>query len=72
MSNTNQIESSLHENRSFAPPADFAATAQPDATALALLREQADRDPQGFWADQARGASTRRWSSRPRTARCAG
>jgi acetyl-CoA synthetase len=54
MSNKNQIESSLHENRSFEPPPAFAAGAHPDGRELALLREQAARDPQGFWADHAR------------------
>ena len=38
------LESSLHENRSFAPPAGFAATAYPNAAELAALRAaRADR-----------------------------
>ena len=39
---------------SFAPPADFAARAHLNADALSALRAQADRDPESFWAAQAR------------------
>jgi acetyl-CoA synthetase len=48
------LQSVLHENRSFPAPAGFAAAAHPNATELGLLREQAGRDPTGFWAEQAR------------------
>jgi acetyl-CoA synthetase len=40
----------LHENRSFPPPADFAA----QALAGADLYERATADPLGFWEDEAR------------------
>jgi acetyl-CoA synthetase len=50
------LQSVLHENRLFHPAAAFAQTAHPDAAALALLHEHASRDPEGFWAEQARSA----------------
>jgi acetyl-CoA synthetase len=52
--NNKSIESALSEHRSFPPPADFAAAAFPDASALQALREHAARDHEGFWAGQAR------------------
>jgi acetyl-CoA synthetase len=48
------LQSSLQEHRSFPPAAGFAAAAHPNVAELALLREQAGRDPEGFWAEQAR------------------
>jgi acetyl-CoA synthetase len=54
--NDKSIQSSLSETRSFAPPAAFAAAASPDAQELQRLHEHAARDPEGFWADQARSA----------------
>src|SRR5574342_371835 len=49
-----QIESVLHEDRSFPPPADFAARATVDAKALADLHAHFKRDPDGFWREQAK------------------
>ncbi len=48
------IQSSLHEERTFAPPAAFASRARPTAAELQALHAQAERDPSGFWADLAR------------------
>ncbi len=48
------LESILSENRSFPPAAAFAAAAHPNASELAALRDQAQRDPTAFWADMAR------------------
>ena len=48
------IQSSLHENRHFAPPEGFAAAAWPDSPYLERLHEHARRDPEGFWESQAR------------------
>jgi acetyl-CoA synthetase len=48
------LQSVLQENRSFPPPAAFSAAAHPNLAELSLLREQAGRDPLGFWAEQAR------------------
>ncbi len=52
--NDKSLQSVMQEERSFPPPARFAATAHPNAAELALLREQAGRDSQEFWAEQAR------------------
>jgi hypothetical protein len=52
----NNIQSVLVENRSFPPPDGFARNAYPDAAELARLHEHAARDPEGFWAEQARSA----------------
>jgi acetyl-CoA synthetase len=52
----NNLESSLHEARLFAPPAEFAAAAVPNAAQLAALHAAAAADHVGFWADQARAA----------------
>ena len=50
--NDNSIESVLVENRSFPPPDGFARRLpMPRARAL---HEHAARDPEGFWAEQAR------------------
>ncbi len=49
-----RLESVLSEERSFAPPADFAAKANlGDARAYEAMRARAHEDPEGFWADQA-------------------
>jgi acetyl-CoA synthetase len=50
------LQSVLHENRLFHPAEAFARNSHPGAAALALLREHAQRDPEGFWAEQARSA----------------
>src|SRR5262245_37274609 len=47
------LQSVQQENRLFPPPEGFARQAFPDAAALQRLREQANRDPQAFWAAQA-------------------
>ena len=52
----NNLESSLHEARLFAPPPGFAAQAVPNAAQLAALHAAAAADHVGFWADQARAA----------------
>ncbi|MEO8315893.1 MAG: acetate--CoA ligase [Pseudomonadota bacterium] len=54
--NNSSIQSSLSETRSFAPPAAFAAAASPNTVELQQLSEHAARDPEGFWAEQARSA----------------
>src|SRR5262245_7888654 len=48
------LQSVLHENRLFPAPAALARSAYPDTAELARLREHASRDPEGFWAEQAR------------------
>ena len=48
------IESTLHENRSFAPTPQFAAAARVGADELADLYRQAAEDPRQFWAQHAR------------------
>jgi acetyl-CoA synthetase len=48
------IESALAENRSFPPPSSFAASAHPNGGELQQLYADAERDPEQFWADQAR------------------
>jgi len=48
------IQSVLHEERSFTPPAPFAKRARLSAADLQALHAQAERDPNGFWADLAR------------------
>jgi acetyl-CoA synthetase len=53
MADTN-IQSVLQEERSFTPPAPFAARARPNAAELQALHAQAEQDPSGFWADLAR------------------
>jgi acetyl-CoA synthetase len=50
------LQSVLVENRTFPPPDGFARNAYPDAAELARLHEHAARDPEGFWAEQARSA----------------
>ncbi len=50
------IESVLNENRSFSPPADFAARARIKARDLAQLHRRAQEDYVGFWADMARSS----------------
>ena len=51
---SNDIRSVLDEQRSFAPPAEFAATARLKAEDLAALHRRAAADPVGYWADLAR------------------
>ena len=48
------IESILHENRSFPPPADFAANARITPAEFAALNTEAERDNVAFWARLAR------------------
>ena len=48
------ISSVLVEQRSFPPPADFAAAARLKAEDLAELHRRAAADPVGFWAELAR------------------
>ena len=49
------IESVLQEVRSFAPPPQLAARARIGSmAAYQELAAQAEADPEGFWADQAR------------------
>ncbi|MEJ0099699.1 MAG: acetate--CoA ligase [Pseudomonadota bacterium] len=50
------LQSVQQEHRLFPAPAGFAQQAHPDAAELAQLHEQARRDPQAFWAQQARSA----------------
>ena len=51
---SNDISSVLTENRRFDPPADFVSQARIKAADLEALVQQAERDYEGFWADQAR------------------
>jgi acetyl-CoA synthetase len=48
------IQSVLREERTFAPPAPFAARARLSPADLDALRARAKKDPIGFWADLAR------------------
>jgi len=48
------IESTLHENRTFPPPPAFAARARLRAAEVAELRRHAAADHVGFWGDLAR------------------
>ncbi len=48
------IESVLHEQRVFQPPSDFVAQARLQPAELDRLRRQAEADPLGYWAQQAR------------------
>jgi acetyl-CoA synthetase len=48
------IVSVLQEERTFAPPAEFAARAGIKPADLERMRRQAATDPSGFWADLAR------------------
>ena len=50
---TNDIRSVLDEQRSFAPPVEFTATARLQAADLAALQRRAAADPVGYWADLA-------------------
>ncbi len=52
---SSQIESVLHENRVFKPPAEFAAKARiPDMQAYNAFCAQADQDYAGYWGKFAR------------------
>ena len=52
---SNSIESAMIETRVFPPPADFAKQANVSlAEGYQVLLDQADRDPDAFWAQQAR------------------
>jgi acetyl-CoA synthetase len=48
------IQSVLQEERVFTPPAPFAARARVTPAELQALHAQAEKDPNGFWADLAR------------------
>ncbi len=48
-----QIESVLHEERSFPPPPAFAEAAKVNGERLAKMREAAAKDPDAFWREQA-------------------
>jgi acetyl-CoA synthetase len=48
------LQSVMQENRLFPSPQSFARGAHPGAAELAQLHEHARRDPEGFWAAQAR------------------
>jgi acetyl-CoA synthetase len=48
------IDSVLKETRQFPPPAEFTATARVTPAEAQRLREWAARDPDGFWAEQAK------------------
>ena len=49
------ITSVLKETRLFPPPADFAANAVVSAAERDRLAAWAESDPDGFWAEQAKG-----------------
>ena len=59
MQGSASIQSVLTEDRVFPPPADFAARMGtvhvPDMDAYHAMHERSLRDPEGFWADIARG-----------------
>ncbi|AHE98996.1 acetate--CoA ligase [Thioalkalivibrio paradoxus] len=48
------IESALHENRHFPPPADFVANARLKPEEAEALYRKAEEDHEGFWCDLAR------------------
>jgi acetyl-CoA synthetase len=48
------VQSVLQENRIFPPSAEFSAQANINAEQAAVLREKAESDYEGFWADLAR------------------
>ncbi len=54
MSEANNFQSVLHENRSFPPNADIATHARVTADKLKAMREAAAKDHTGFWADLAK------------------
>ncbi len=54
MSEASNLQSVLHENRSFPPNADIAAHARITAATLETLRAAAAKDHTGFWAELAR------------------
>jgi acetyl-CoA synthetase len=49
-----ELESVLHETRTFEPSADFVARARVKPADLAAMNARADADHAGFWADLAR------------------
>ncbi len=50
-STSTDIQSSLHESRIFDPPAEFSSRAHITSMAdYERLYEEADRDPESFWA----------------------
>jgi acetyl-CoA synthetase len=53
-SSMQSIDSVLSETRTFAPPEEFSRRALLDAAAAAALYETAAKDPEAFWAAQAR------------------
>ncbi len=48
------LESMLHEDRSFPPPAHVTAGCHVDRAACEALKAEADADPEAFWAARAR------------------
>ena len=50
---TDQIDNVLHENRVFAPSAEFAATASLTAAEYQIRYERSLQDPNGFWGEVA-------------------
>ncbi len=54
MARDSTLQSVLTEERRFPPPPAFASAAGLDAATLQQLHEEAARDPEGFWAAQAR------------------
>ena len=49
------IESILREGRKFEPPAEFSEKAHVKSVAeYEAIYQQAEKDPEGFWAEQAR------------------
>ncbi len=64
MSQNTAIESVLQESRLFPPPADFAANALIDADEYERLYQEADADPEAFWAKRAEELSWfRKWDT---------
>lgn len=51
---SDNIESALHEERHFPPPADFVAKARIKPADAEALYQKADADYEGFWSDLAR------------------
>ena len=51
---SDQLESVMHENRTFPPNPDFVARARVNAQRLAALNESAAADHVGFWGQLAR------------------
>ena len=58
MATSKNIDSILHEQRTFTPPQDFTAKARLNRQRLAELHEKAEADHEAFWADLARAEIT--------------